>query len=163
LLLRGAQPGAAPAPVAADSQQKLVSVAGAPFKGEAAAKVTIIEFTDYQCPFCGAHARDTLPLLDRDYIKTGKVKYILRDTPIESIHPLAFKAAEAAHCAGDQEKFWQMHDRMFSDQNRLGRDDLKMHAQALGLNLAEFEECLNSGKHIARIRKDIADAQRTGI
>ena len=95
--------------------------------------MTIVEFSDYQCPFCVRYFRETLTVLDREYVATGKVKYVLRNFPIESTHPLTFKAAEAAMCAGDQERSWEMHDRLFTQQDRLGLNDLPTHAQALAL------------------------------
>ena len=88
------------------------------------------------------------------------MKYVLRDLPLEAIHPLAMKAAEATHCAGDQGKYWEMHNRLFTNQRELSRPDLTKHAQALGLNVATFDQCLDSGKSTARIRKDIADAEK---
>ena len=88
------------------------------------------------------------------------MKYVLRDLPLESIHPFAFKAAEATHCAGDKGKYWEMHDRLFGNQRELARKDLSKHAEALGLDVAAFDQCLDSGKHAGRIRKDMAEAQR---
>jgi len=83
--------------------------------------------------------------------------------PLESIHPLAFKAAEAAHCAAEQGKYWEMHDRMFANQTSLSRKDLAEHARALGIDVSSFESCLDSGKHAARIRKDLGDAMKAGV
>ena len=97
--------------------------------------------------------------MERDYIQTGKVKYVTRDLPLESIHPLAFKAAEATHCAGEKGKYWEMHDRLFANQRELARPDLSKHAQALGLDIAAFDQCVDTGKSAARIRKDMAEAQ----
>ena len=159
-LLRGSQAAQAPAP--AEPQEVVVSTEGAPFKGEKAAKVTVVEFTDYQCPFCSRHFRQTWPQLEQDYVKTGKVKFVLRDLPIESIHPLAFKAAEASHCAAEQGKYWEMHDRLFANQGELGRKDLSSHALALGLDVGAFDKCVDSGKAAARIRKDVADSEKAG-
>jgi protein-disulfide isomerase len=88
------------------------------------------------------------------------VKYVLRDLPLEAIHPFAMKAAEATHCAGEQGKYWEMHDRLFANQRELSRPDLTKHATALGLNTATFDQCLDSGKSAARIRKDIAEAEK---
>jgi len=85
---------------------------------------------------------------------------VLRDLPLEAIHPFAMKAAEATHCAGEQGKYWEMHDRLFANQRELSRPDLTKHAQALGLNVATFDQCLDSGKTTARIRKDIAEAEK---
>src|SRR5262249_20484181 len=118
---------------------------------------------DYQCPFCGAYVRDTFPQLEREYIQTGKVRYIVRDLPLEGLHPLAFKAAEATHCAADQGKFWEMHDRIFANQGGLSRIDLTYHARAIGLDTSSFDYCVDTGKHAARIRTDLADSQRAGI
>jgi len=140
-----------------------VSVDDNPFKGDKSAKLTLIEFSDYQCPFCVRHFRETLPQLEREYINTGKVKYVFRDFPIESIHRDAFKAAEAANCAGEQGKYWQMHDRLFQNQNQLGVEELPKHAQAIGLSLSAFQQCLDSGKHAAEIRKDMEHGQRAGV
>ena len=85
---------------------------------------------------------------------------MLRDLPLEAIHPLAMKAAEATHCAGDQGKYWEMHDRLFANQRELARPDLSKHAQALGLDVAAFDQCVDTGKSSARIRKDIAEANK---
>ena len=160
-LLRAAQPSqAAPAP--ADPPEVLVSLEGAPFKGDKTAKVTLVEFTDYQCPFCARHFRQTWPQLEEAYVKTGKVKFVLRDHPIEAIHPLAFKAAETTHCAAEQGQYWEMHDRLFANQTTLARKDLSAHAQALGLDVGAFDQCLDSGKQAARIRRDVADSQKAG-
>ena len=88
----------------------VLSIKDDPFKGSSTAKVTLIEFSDYQCPFCARHVRETFPQIERDYIATGKVKYVFRDFPLTAIHKQAFKAAEAANCAGAQDKYWDMHD-----------------------------------------------------
>lgn len=102
LQARPAQPAAAPAepPLPAE-----VATAGAAVKGAATAPITIIEFSDFQCPFCGRHFRDTYGQLDRDDIATGKMRYVFRHLPLERIHPQAFKAGEAAECAGAQNRF----------------------------------------------------------
>ncbi len=105
----------------------------------------------------------TLPQIQRDYIKTGKVKYVFRDLPLESIHKQAFKAHEAVNCAGDQEKYWEMHNQLFANQKKMRRKDLSAYAEAIGLNLSVFESCLDSGKHVKGIRKDIASAGNAGI
>ena len=94
-------------------KEAVLSVEGAQFLGQKNATVTVVEFSDYQCPFCARHVQQTLPLLRKEYVDTGKVKYVFRDHPLESIHPAAFKAAEAARCGGEQGKFWEMHDKLF--------------------------------------------------
>ena len=88
---------------------------------------------------------------------------MVRDFPLESIHRDAFKAAEAAHCAGEQGKYWEMHHRLFANQRALGAAQLPEHAKAVGLDGGKFKECLDSGKYGARIRKDLADGNRAGV
>lgn len=140
-----------------------VSADNNPFKGDKSAKLTLIEFSDYQCPFCARFFRETLPQIEKEYVSTGKLKYVYRDFPIEAIHPDAFKAHQAANCAGEQGKYWEMHDRLFQNQNQLGAAELPKHAQAIGLKTAEFEECLKSGRHGTEIRKDMEDGQKAGV
>jgi protein-disulfide isomerase len=144
-------------------QDLTVSLGNKPFKGDKNTKLTLVEFSDYQCPFCARHFQETLPQIEKEYINTGKVKYVLREFPIESIHSSAFKAAEAANCAGEQGKYWEMHDRLFQNQNQLGVEELPKHATAIGLNSSTFQECLNSGKQATEIRKDLQDGQRIGV
>jgi len=88
---------------------------------------------------------------------------VVRDFPLESIHPQAFKAAEASYCADEQGKYWEMHDRLFANQKALGVKDLPQHAQALGLDESKFQQCLDSGKYAARIRKDLTEGQKLGV
>ena len=141
----------------------IVSIAGAPVRGNSNAKLTVIEFIDYQCPICAWHFREALPGIERDFIATGKVKYVVRNFPLESAHPLAFKAAEAVLCAGDQHKFWEMHDRLLANQQALRPTDLPGHALSLGLDVPVFQQCLDSGKHADGIRSDIADGLKAGV
>lgn len=101
--------------------------------------------------------------MEQDYIKTGKVKYVTLDFPLESIHKNAFKAAEAAHCAGAQGKYWEMHARLFANQGALGPNDLPSHAEALGLDKTAFQTCLESGRYAGAIRKMLADGQQAGV
>ena len=131
-------------------------------RGDAKATVALIEFSDYQCPFCGRYTKDTLPQIESEYVETGKVKYVFRDLPLD-FHKNAFKAAEATHCAGEQGKFWEMHTLLFQNQAALGPEQLPAHAKTLGLGEEKFQECLASGRFAADIRKDIADAGAVGI
>lgn len=87
----------------------------------------------------------------------------MRDFPLESIHPHAFKAAEAAHCAADQGKYWEMHDRLFAHQRNLTAGELPGHATALGLDLPKFRQCLESGRHTAQVRRDLTDGETAGV
>jgi protein-disulfide isomerase len=133
-----------------------------PSRGNARATVALIEFSDYQCPFCGRYSKDTMPQIESDYVETGKVKYVFRDMPLD-FHKNAFKAAEASHCAGEQGRFWEMHGLLFQNQAALGPEQLPVHAKTLGLDEAKFGQCLESGRFAADIRKDIADAGAAGI
>jgi protein-disulfide isomerase len=157
-LLRGRV--AAPADALPDAP---LAVKGEMFKGQAGAKLTLIEFSDYQCPFCARHTRDTMPHIVREYVDAGKVKYVFRDFPIESIHPQAFRGHEAARCAGEQGKFWEMQARLFANQRAMAPADLSAHAQALGVDAAKFDACLASGRYAAKVRKDITDAAGAGV
>ncbi len=103
-----------------------------------------------------------MPQIEQEYIKTGKVKYVARDFPL-GFHKNAFKAAEAANCASDQDKFWEMYGRIFSNQKALELKTLQQNAQNLGLDLPKFNQCLESGKYASKIRKDLDDAQKAGI
>ena len=139
------------------------SIADAPTLGKADARVTLVEFSDYQCPFCARFAQATLPALKRLYIDTGKVRYVFRDFPLDQIHPEARKAAEAAHCAGDQDRYWEMHDRLFQNQRALAVAELQEHARQLGLDGAAFDDCLASSRHAARVAKGLADGTAAGV
>ena len=131
-------------------------------KGNARASVAIIEFSDFQCNFCAQYVRETYPRLDRDYIKTGKVRYVFRDLPLP-VHPNAFRAAEAARCAGEQGKFWEAHDHFFANQEALNPNDWPRHARALHLDTAKFDQCLMGGKYDDEIRRDVEEGQGAGI
>jgi protein-disulfide isomerase len=141
----------------------VIDIKGAWARGEKTAKLTIVEFMDYQCPLCGRHFRDVLPQIERDYIGTGKVRYVLLDYPGELVHPNAMKAAQAARCAGDQGKFWEMHDRLLANQGALKPNDLPEHARALGLDVPRFEQCVDSDRFEDEIRSDIDTGLKAGV
>ena len=161
-MLRAAPAAAAPAPGPVGIVDTVIETAGAASKGSADAKVTIVEFSDYECPFCARYVRDTLPQIARDYVDTGKVRYVFRNLPLESINKNAFKAAVAAGCAGDQGKGWAMHDQLFANQTALDAPALIGHGKAIGLDAARFEQCLSSDAAAPRVRQDQADAQKAG-
>ncbi len=143
------------------SLSQTISVEDAPFKGDKNARVTLVEFADYQCPFCARYFRETLAQIEKDYIETGKVKYVFRDFPLKS-HTQAFKAAQAAYCAGEQGKYWDMHARLFSVEPT-DWQDLSHYTQPLGLDASKFQRCLNSDQSAAKVRKDLADGQKAGV
>ena len=138
--------------------------------GNPDASVTIIEFSDFQCPFCRKFYKETLPQIKKDYILTGKVKFVYRDFPLVQIHPGATPAAEGAECAKEQGKFWEMHDAIFDEQEKQGSgtiqftaDDVKKWAAKIGLNTSKFNQCLDSGKYKQEVEKDIADGSAAGV
>jgi protein-disulfide isomerase len=156
-------PAAAPAPAPAIANVDFViDIASAAVKGAPTARVAIIEFSDYECPFCARHALNTLPELAKEYIDTGKIRYVFRNLPLESIHPNAMRAAVAAECAGEQGKYWQLHDRMFANQRALDATSLVNHGKAEGLDVKRFQACLSSDKYTAKIRADQTESGRVG-
>lgn len=134
----------------------------APYKGDKNAKLTLIEFSDFQCPFCGRHVSETLPQLEAEYIKTGKIKYVFFDFPLD-FHKNAFKAAEAASCAGEQGKFWQMHDKLYENQKALEPNDLTNYAKGLKLDMTKFQDCMDSDKYSNKVKSDLAEGQKAGV
>ena len=139
------------------------SVADAPWLGRADAPVTIVEFSDYQCPFCRRFYSTTLTELKKDYIDAGKVRYVFRDYPLDQLHPHARKAAEAAHCAGEQGKYWQMHDALFQNQGALDVLQFGERARLVGLDGPAFDRCLSSGRNVPRIERGLADGRAAGV
>jgi len=132
-------------------------------KGDENAPVTIIEFSDFQCPFCARFYTDTLPELDEKYIKTGKVKLVYRDFPLENIHPNARPAAEAAECAHEQGKYYQFHDKLFENQQDLSVENYKKWAAELKLKTTQFNNCVDSKKYADEVTKDLADGSEAGV
>jgi predicted DsbA family dithiol-disulfide isomerase len=137
-----------------------LAVGDDPTRGPADAPITIVEFSDFQCPFC-SRATATLKKLDAAY--PGKIRVVYRDFPLVQIHPNAARAAEAAACANEQGKFWPMHDAMFEHQDKLGEADLKQSAAALGLDATAFNTCLESGRHTAQWKKDTTEGESYGV
>ncbi|HCE30750.1 TPA: disulfide bond formation protein DsbA [Candidatus Daviesbacteria bacterium] len=147
----------------APEQQKVeVSPGDIPFKGQKNAPVTIIEFSDFQCPYCERFYTQSLPLIDENYIKTGKVKLYFRNFPL-GFHQYAQKAAEASECANEQGKFWEYHNKLFENQNSLDTDSLKKYASGLGLDAGKFNSCLDSGKMKSIVQKDFDDGAKYGV
>lgn len=143
-----------------------------PFLGSPDAPVTLVEFSDFQCPFCRKLFREVLPQIEEKYIKTGKVRFVYRDFPLTSIHDMAQKYAEAGECADEQGKFWQMHDKIFEEQEKRGGNtvfdytvaDVKLWAREIGLgDGVQFDQCLDSGKYQSEVEKDLADGQASGV
>ena len=149
----------------AQPQRLVVSVDDDPVKGSKNAKVVIVEFSDFQCPFCARFFEQTLPSIERDYIKTGKVQLVYRDFPL-SFHKYAQKAAEAAQCANEQGKFWEYHDLLFKRQNEwasAGEVKFLDYARELGLDTNKFNNCLTTGKYESEVKKDFQDGLQYGV
>lgn len=155
----GAQPQAPAAPTGPVE----IDISNAPMLGNKDAKVAIVEFTDYQCPFCKQLFENSFSQVKKEYIDTGKVKFYSRDFPLTQIHPQAQKAAEAASCAKDQNKFWEYHDTLFAKQEALQIADLKKYAVDLGLNTSQFDSCLDSNKYADKIKKDEQEGVTAGV
>jgi len=131
-----------------------------PGVGSPGAKVTIVEFSDFQCPFC-ARGRQRVDEITSKY--KDKVRIYFRNFPLESIHPMAFHAAEAAGCALEQNKFWEYHNVLFDHQDKLDEKNLLQYAKDLNLDEKSFTQCLKSGKKSADIRKDMEEAGKVGV
>jgi protein-disulfide isomerase len=124
------------------------------------AGVTVEQFADFQCPFCGRFATQTLPALRQQY--EDRVRFVFRDFPL-SMHQYARKASEAAQCAQDQGRFWQYHDLLFANQSALAPDQLKQYAAQAGLDTAKFNDCLDSGKNAQEVALDLQEGERAGV
>ncbi|MDQ3068535.1 MAG: DsbA family protein [Acidobacteriota bacterium] len=139
-----------------------LSIGNAPSRGSAAAPLVLVEFSDYECPFCIRHFTQTMPELEREYISTGKLRYVFMDFPIDQLHPEALKGHEAARCGGEQGKYWEMHNRLFSPAGTHGAEQLKQLASAVGLDRARFDACLDSGRMQPAVRESINKATQLG-
>ena len=129
------------------------------FKGLANASVTIIEFSDFQCPACQSAYPEVKRVLS---LYSDRVKFVYKHFPLTNIHPLAFKAAEAAECAADQGKFWELHDKIF-ESKQLSVNDLKRHARELNLDTKLFDACLDSGAMSERVKSDMNEGNRRAV
>ena len=132
-----------------------------PMLGSAGAPLVLVEFSDYQCPYCGRHFAETYPQIKREFVDAGKLRYLVAEMPLERIHPLAMKAAQAARCAGDQGKFWEMHARLFSKQREL--ESWSAHAQAVGVDETRFGKCMEDDSVQNRIRANVEGAVQAGV
>lgn len=156
-------------PAAPVAQQRVEQVAGLRIDSaqithvSGTGRIAIVEFSDFQCPFCRSYATQTLPTIRRNFVETGHVRYIAMHYPIEEIHPLALGASEAAECAGRQGRFWEMHGRLFDGANGLTTADLAQHAQVLELDKAQFTDCLISHSTVEKVHADQKEGRRLGV
>jgi protein-disulfide isomerase len=139
-----------------------LSVAGEPFKGDPAAKLAIIEYADFQCPFCRRFEHDIYPQIRASYVSSGKLKFFHRDMPL-AFHQGAMPAARAVHCATEQGKFWEMHDTLLGDAASLSAADIDERAGKLGLNVTELDSCISSDRFAAIIQRSVTEANEMQI
>ena len=147
-----------------------VSVDDDPMLGNPKAKITLVEFSDFQCPFCRTFWSGAYQQIKKEYIDTGKVRFVYRDFPL-SFHPGAMPAAQAAQCANEQGKFWETHDKIFGEQAKKGEgtiqfsenDVRKWAGQLPGLDMGKWNECFNSNKYTDEINKDVSDGSAYGV
>ncbi len=166
-----AQPGAAGAAAGTAQQTGLqdnakvtqkIEIDEGRVKGNKNAKVTIYEYSDFECPYCGQFYTTTYKELMTKYVDTGKVKIAFKDFPL-SFHPQAQKAAEASRCALEQGKFWEMHDKLFENQTTLSVENFKKWAGELKLDTNKFNQCLDSSKYADAVKKDLAEGLKLGV
>ncbi|WP_232280068.1 DsbA family protein [Roseiflexus castenholzii] len=164
--------GVTPVPAPTDVPERAPSFDGDPrTMGDPDAPIVVVEFSDFQCPFCASFSREVRPLIEERYVSTGKVRFVYRDFPLMSIHPGALLAAHVANCAGDQGAFWEMHNRIFAgmEQREWASGDagdfrtFLKYADELNLDTAQVQQCVESNRHGPRIQEDIQAAQRAGV
>jgi protein-disulfide isomerase len=139
-----------------------VNVKGRPAMGDAGAPVTLVEFTDYQCPFCVRFTTTTFAQLKQAYVDTGKLRIVVKDMPL-AMHANARRAAQASHCAGEQDAYWPMHLMLFDNYKQLNEESLPGYAAQLQLDVEAFSACLTSDRHLQSISSDMQEAKRAGI
>jgi len=139
-----------------------IDIDGAPRMGSDDALVVLVEYSDYECPFCMRYVQQTMPRIESDYVDTGRIQYVFRDFPIEQTHPEAIRAHEAARCAVDQGVFWPIHRRLFSPPGTHTLPQLTQLASETGLDIGSFEACLSTRASLADIRRLVAEAVTLG-
>jgi protein-disulfide isomerase len=135
---------------------------GRPTLGNPDASVTVVEFTDYQCPFCSRFEKSTFKQLKHNYIDTGKVRWVVLDMPL-SFHKDALFASQAAHCANEQDKFWELRELLFQNQKQLKPEHIAQYAKQTGIQTEAFNQCINSNRYQEAIQGDIAEAGKQRI
>jgi protein-disulfide isomerase len=149
-------------PAAPVAPSNPVSLEGAALLGNPDARAVLLEFSDFQCPFCESFAVNVMPLIDEKYIKPGKLQIALRELPLP-IHPLALMAARGAVCAGRQGRLWDMYGALFDDQTHLQPTDIRARARGIGLDEAMFNVCVADPSAAAAVEADVAEARKLKI
>lgn len=144
------------------SKTASASIKGRPALGNPDASVTVVEFTDYQCPFCNRFEKSTFTKLKENYIDTGKIRWVVLDMPL-SFHKDAMFASQAAHCAGEQDKFWELRTLLFQNQKALLPEHIAQYSKQIGIKQEAFNLCINSNRYQESIQRDIAEAQKQRI
>lgn len=124
--------------------------------------LVLVEFTDYECPFCARHAANTRPAIDREMVESGAIRHVVFNFPL-AFHQLAAKAGEAAECAAQQGRFWEMHESLFEAPMAIDLPALRQRAGRLGLDQAAFDDCLTTSKTAALVRAHVAEGERLGV
>ncbi len=148
--------------VAAIRKVPVIDVTGSPARGSDTAVVTLIEFSDYECPFCIRHFKQTMPRLEADYVDTGRVRYVFRDLPVDQLHPGAIRAHEAGRCADEQGKFWSLHPLLFGPPGSHTPELLEQRAGEAGLSMEAFRACVASGRATEPVRRSVREAEELG-
>jgi protein-disulfide isomerase len=139
-----------------------ISLDGAVVRGSPDATVALIEYADFQCPFCESFARNTLPEIERAYLDTGKIVLAFRNLPLQRIHPNAFRTAQAAACAARQGRFWEMHNSLFSALVLADNEELRRKGEHVGLDMKQFDLCINESVS-PEVQKDLDSARALGL
>jgi protein-disulfide isomerase len=165
--LRGGTPPSRPVQDAAPALPKppadlRIAVSDSVSLGRADAKLVMVEFSDFDCPFCARYSADTKDRLIREYVDTGKVRYVFRHMPLKNLHPNAIRESEAAECARRQGRFWQIYPLLFTNKQPSTDAELRAHALAAGASAAEFDTCF-AGQATATVMRDVEDGARAGI
>lgn len=157
-----AHPASSPASSVPTGEYTTVPLGDDPTLGASSASLVLIEYIDFQCPYCARFHQNVLPKIEAAYIQTGKLRYLHRDLPLTASHAAAQEAAEAAHCAGIQ-KYWSMVDRYFADPKAVSARVFSTMAQSLGVDLKEFNICMTQKRHTESIQQDVEEARRVGV
>jgi protein-disulfide isomerase len=163
LLKEGARAPAVTAAQPAGFRPQTISIGTSHIKGKIDAPITLVEYSDYQCPYCARNYLDVMPTLHEEYIDTGKLRFVMREYPLANLHKNATNASIAALCAGNQDKYYEMHDLLFENQKELGVDNLKSFADTIGLDTATFNACLDGKETEKLVRKDMASGAKLGM
>lgn len=139
-----------------------VDLEGVPFMGEEDAEITMVIYDDFECPFCSRFEQQAWLKIKENYIDTGKAKFYYKHFPL-GFHTHAQIAAEASECAHDQGKFWEMHDKIFENQQDMTEEDLKAYAEEFGLDMDDFNSCLDTHKYAEKVKKSMAEGQKVGV